>query len=101
MRGYKSAVKRGYPGQCLRSRGWDVAACEAVHADWHLIVHDGEWKPVKLADFWHHHLSRERCHDDLTLWKFPLSLAKAERHRHKSVRVIAKAIDDLDLHDLD
>ena len=104
MRGYKSAVKNeSFPWAVPPVAGWEVAACEAVHADGHVIVHDGEWRPVKLADFWDHHLSHQRRDDELTLWRFPLSLAKAlaERNRHKPLRVIAKAIEDLDLHDLD
>lgn len=86
MRGYKSSLKNErFPWTVPLVEGWDVAASEAVHADGHVIVHDGEWRPVKLADFWDRHLSHQRRDDELTLWRFPLSLAQAqaERDRHK------------------
>ncbi|MBR0758628.1 hypothetical protein JQ604_41150 [Bradyrhizobium jicamae] len=99
MRGYKSAIKNErFPWTVPLVEGWDVPACEAVHADGHVIVHDGEWRPVKLADFWDRHLSHQRRDDELTLWRFPLSLAQAqaERDRHKPVRLIANATGALD-----
>jgi hypothetical protein len=104
IRGYRSGIKNErFPWAVPPVEGWGVAACEAVHADGHVIVHDGEWKPVKLADFWDQYLSHQRRDDELTLWRFPLSLARAqsERNRHKPLRLIGKAIGTLDPHDLD
>jgi hypothetical protein len=69
----------------IRVKEWDILPCKAVHRDGNAVFFEGEWKFMRLTNFWSRYCNPAMTpHPDLPdIWR--LELTRANRPKEESV----------------